>query len=304
MKIKLIVNFTAGKKKANKYLPKIKSVLGGLSIKNELSIVPTGTIEETTQLSLNSVKEGFNLVIAVGGDGTLNAVLNGVMKAFSTPPYKPEVSVGFIPLGVTNVFALETGIPLDPIEACQIILSCKVKKVDLIKISKPIPRYFISMAGIGFDAEVVKSMSLILKKFVGGKLAHILTGAYILAKYNPAKFSISCDKDTIQHNGYFAVIGNIKSYGGKFRITSHANLEDGFIDVCLFTSRRRRDILRYIWGILTEHHLEFKDVKYFKAKNIKIFPSGKLWVQIDGEELKEIPSEFEICPQAINMILP
>ena len=304
MKIKLIINFIAGSKKAKRYLPSIKSAIGGLGLKNELSVVPTGNIEETIDLSSNAVREQFDLIIAAGGDGTLNAVINGVMNAQSTFKYQTDVPIGFIPLGVTNVFALETGIPLDPIKACQVILRHKIKKVDLVKIINPTPRYFISMAGIGFDAQVVKSLNPALKELVGGKLAHILTGIHTLTRYHPEQFSISSNQDKEQHTGYFAIIGNIKSYGGKFRITPQANLDDGFLDVCLFKSPRRRDILRYLWGVLTQQHLRFKDVEYLKAKKIKISGDSKLWLQIDGEILEESPSEFEICPKAVSVILP
>jgi len=304
MKIKLIINFIAGTKKAKSYLPGIKSVIGGLGLKNELSVVPTGNIEETIELSCNAVREGFDLIIAAGGDGTLNAVINGVMKARSNPKHQTDVPIGFIPLGVTNVFALETGIPLDPIKACKVILNHKTKKADLVKIANPTPRYFISMAGIGFDAKVVKSLNPALKELVGGKLAHILSGIHTLTQYHPEQFSISTNQDKTQHTGYFAIIGNIKSYGGKFRVTPQANLDDGFMDVCLFKSPRRRDILRYLWGILTQQHLRFKDVEYLKAKKIKVWGPNKLWLQIDGESLEESPSEFEICPKAVSVILP
>lgn len=301
MRIKLIINFTAGRKKANKYLPEIEKTL---SAENDLSVAPTGTIEETTDLVLNSVKEDFNLIIAAGGDGTLNAAINGIMKAKLILTNKPDVSLGFIPLGVSNVFALETGIPLNPIKACQGILRYKTKKADLVKIKEPFTRYFISMLGIGFDAQVVKSVKPQLKRIVGGKLAHILTGIYILMKYNPNKFSILPDTDNARHTGYFAVIGNIKSYGGRFNVTPNANLDDGLLHVCLFKGKRRMDILRYIWGILTRCHLRFSDVAYLKAKNIKIESSDKLCTQIDGEVLEKGPYEFEICPEAISMLLP
>ncbi len=301
MRIKLIVNFTAGRKKVNKYLPEIEKTL---CAENHLSISSTGTIGETIDLVLNSIKEDFNLIIAAGGDGTLNAAINGIMKAKSTLTNKPNPSLGFIPLGVSNVFALEAGIPLNPIKACHDILKYKIKKADLVKIKEPFTRYFISMAGIGFDAQVVKSVKPQLKRIVGGKLAHILTGIFILIKYNPYKFSILCDTETVKHTGYFAVIGNIKSYGGRFNVTPYANLDDGLLHVCLFKGKRRRDILRYIWGILSRCHLSFNDVEYLKAKNIKIESSNKLWVQIDGEAFQESPSEFEICPEAINMLLP
>jgi diacylglycerol kinase (ATP) len=304
MKIKLIINFIAGSKKAKSYLPRIKSAIGGLGLKNELSVIPTGKIEETIEFSSKAVKDGFDLVIAAGGDGTLNAVINGVMKAKSQSKEPIDVPIGFIPLGTTNVFALETGIPLDPIKACKVIINHKVKKADLVKIAYPKPRYFISMAGIGFDAKVVKALNPVIKDLVGGKMAHVVSLIQTLTKYHPEQFSITDNHDKSKHSGYFAIIGNIKSYGGKFRVTPHANLDDGFMDVCLFQSPHRRDILRYLWGILTQQHLRFKDVEYFKAKKINVSGISKLWLQIDGESLEKSPSEFEICPKAVTMILP
>ncbi|MFH1784718.1 MAG: diacylglycerol kinase family protein [bacterium] len=300
MHIHIITNFDSGKGHAKNRLLEIMSILRE---KNHVTITPTGTIEQTISKVSELATDGCELIISAGGDGTLNACINGIMHAKNKNPSNKTV-LGIIPLGVSNVFALEADIPMDPIKACRALISYQTKKTDLIKICTPFTRYFISMAGIGFDAQVVKSFKPKLKKIVGGKLAHILTGIPVLLKYNPTKFSLVCDNTQPPLSGYFAIIGNIKSYGGRFRITSHANLDDGLLHICLFKGPRRRDLLRYIWGIIIGKHLSFDDVEYLRTKAVKLQYEGNLWAQVDGDSLEIMPSEFEICPKAIDMLLP
>lgn len=304
MRIKLIVNPASGGRRAKKYLPRIRKFLSETSL---LDISVTDNIYLIKEIASEAAcRKNYDLLIAGGGDGTLNLVINAIKSASSSPEKAQDIPLGFIPLGISNVFALEVGIPQDPLEACKVILKANVKKLDIGKITMGNKAcYFISMAGIGFDAEVVQRVNSKLKNLLGVG-AYIIRGVYDFVKYNPPPFYIQRDNGSLEKS-FLAIICNAKHYGGRFTITPEAEITDGYLDICLLKNHRRRKLLPFIFGVVTNHpHLKSKNTTRFKAKKIRIHPSTEksLPIQIDGDPGGSLPAEFEVYPHALNMILP
>jgi len=294
MRIKLIVNPLSGGKKVDAYLPRIREILGRGNLLNfAITKEKNGAFVEAKK----ATREGYDLIVVCGGDGTLNEVINGLVSSNNSMP------IGFIPCGTSNIYALSAGIPLDPIQACEVVLKKYVRKIDLGKVGTGNSlHYFVSMAGIGYDASVIQSLNPNLVRTFGGVLAHIIAGLRELIRYHGTELSIKLDGSSCR--GFQAIICNGSFYGISSIIAPKADMADGYLDVILFKNGRRRDILRYVFGILRERHLHFKDVEYIRAKKIDIDAAGEVWIQVDGEIMGTLPQKFEVCPQALQVILP
>jgi YegS/Rv2252/BmrU family lipid kinase len=288
MRIKLIGNPTAGRE----VIRRIRRAENCLRESGaEVHTLITEKRGDAEAWAKKSIAEGFDRIVVAGGDGTINEVINGI--AGST------ISLGIIPLGVSNVLALELGLPMKIENASETALTGKIKSVPL-GIAEG--RYFSLMVGVGFDAEVVCRLNLRLKRYLG-KLIYILAGLKLILKYKPHPIDIIIENGEVL-KGYSAIIGKSKFYGGEFTVTPEAGIEKEEINLCLFQKGRRRDIFRYIVGVVTGNHLRFKDVIYRKVRALKITSQGRVPVQIDGDCFGELPINISLMPEAVKLIFP
>jgi len=246
-------------------------------------------------LAQKSVEKSPSLVIAAGGDGTFNEVINGIAGS--------EIPVAILPLGTTNVLAKELGIPETVESSMDIAIKGTPRVVSLGKITlqqgSPKARYFCTMAGVGFDAMTVFGLNKTFKK-ISGKGAHIYSGMKVLSQFHPAELAFTIGEK--RYAGYSAVIGKGAKYGGHFKITPDARLTDPNLYICIFKGEKRLDIFRYVMGILTKSHLGFRDVEYLMAQKIQI--DGSAHVQIDGDYLGMTPALIETAPVTVRLIYP
>lgn len=247
-------------------------------------------------LAREAIGEIPSLIIAAGGDGTFNEVINGIAGS--------EIPMAILPLGTTNVLAKEIGIPENVEGAMEIAVTGTTKTISLgkIAITRPsslVSRYFVLMAGIGFDGEAVFGINETFKK-ISGKGAYIHSGIKTLLRFNPDELIFDIDGKT--YSGYSAIISKTAKYGGDFKITPDARLTDPTLYICLFKGKKRLDVLRYVFGIATGSHLRFKDVEYLKAKRIKI--DGNAHIQIDGDYFGMTPAKIEVATNTLRLIYP
>jgi YegS/Rv2252/BmrU family lipid kinase len=210
--------------------------------------------------------------------------------------------MAILPLGTTNVLAKELGLPETVNDAMEVALNGTPKTVFLGKIyvtrhSSLVTRYFLLMAGIGFDGEAVFRINETLKK-ISGKGAYIFSGFKTLSVFNPDKLILDMDGKT--YTGYSVIISKVAKYGGNFKITPDARLTDPFFYVCLFKGKGRLDILRYVAGVVAGKHLGFRDVEYVKAKNIDV--EGDAHIQIDGDYFGRSPARIEVVPETVRLV--
>ncbi|MGB9715481.1 MAG: diacylglycerol/lipid kinase family protein [Thermodesulfovibrionales bacterium] len=245
-------------------------------------------------LAREAIKERPSLVIAAGGDGTFNEVVNGIVGS--------DIPMAILPMGTTNVLAKEIGVPENAEHAIEFALNRIPRTISLGKISITHPsslitRYFILMAGIGFDGEAVFRIKDLIKRF-SGKGAYIFSGFETLSSYKPDEMIIDIDGKT--YSGYSVIVSNVAKYGGNFKITPDARLTDPSFYVCLFKGKRRIDILKYVIGIITGTHLKFSDVEYIKANHVRV--NNDAHIQIDGDYFGKGTAVIEIVPDALRLI--
>lgn len=256
-----------------------------------VDICPTERPNHATDLARAAVARGCQLVIANGGDGTMNEVLQAVVGT--------DATLGFWPGGTANVLAHEISFPSRVEEVCQRILNARVQRVS---VGRANARYFLLMAGIGLDAAVAGAVDPQMKRLFG-KAAFGMAAAKFMVDWElpPVRVQMPCEEVIAR----FVVAGNASSYGGGFRITPMAKLTDPHLDICMFESGFRGDYLRYAMAALMGFHPEMKGVIYRKVRSALITSAAPTDapVQLDGEVTGGLPLLLEVVPDAVNLLV-
>jgi YegS/Rv2252/BmrU family lipid kinase len=299
MKFTLIVNPISGKKNHPEQLKLLLDLLGSAGIYPEIR--ETRKRGDGHQFARESVEKESEIVIAAGGDGTVNEVANGLVGS--------GVKLAIVPLGTANVLALETGIPLDPLAAGNIIVHGRSKSITLGHITYRDPKqnetrenHFLMMAGIGFDGAVLKEIK---REHITrwGKGAYLFTGLKLLLKCSSPPLSITIDgREKI--NGYSVIVSNGKYYGGKFRVAPKAHITDSFLDLCIIKRKGVRCLIKTALKVFLGTHPSGDDIHYCKAKTIEIDSPGQVYVQADGEFLGTAPVCLTARENALSVIVP
>jgi YegS/Rv2252/BmrU family lipid kinase len=281
----VILNPAARSEKASRLLERIRELSGGAPVRL------TSEAGDASRIAAEAVREGVEVIIAAGGDGTLNEVVNGLGNA--------PVRLGILPVGTMNVFATELGIPHGNLErAWSIIEQGKFVAVDLPKANDT---HFIQLAGVGLDAEVVRKTTADSKKALG-PLSYLLTLVQVAA-HKPPRVVVETEGGRIRE-GSFVLIGNGRLYGGPFPVFKRASLHDGLLDVLIFQNQTHWDVVRYFQAIAFGTHPELPDVEYFQTSSIKVASSGDVPVELDGEVAGMLPCLFSVEPQKLRVMAP
>jgi len=281
----VILNPAARSEKASRLLERIRELSGGAPVRL------TSEAGDASRIAAEAVRDGVEVIIAAGGDGTLNEVVNGIGNV--------PVRLGILPVGTMNVFATELGIPHGNLErAWSIIEQGKVVAVDLPKANDT---HFIQLAGVGLDAEVVRKTTADSKKALG-PLSYLLTLVQVAA-HKPPRVVVETEGGRIRE-GSFVLIGNGRLYGGPFPVFKRASLHDGLLDVLVFQNQSHWDVVRYFQAIAFGTHPELPDVEYFQTSSIKVTSSGDVPVELDGEVAGMLPCLFSVEPQKLRVMAP
>ncbi len=234
--------------------------------------------------------KGIDIIIAMGGDGTINEVVNGMVHS--------ESRLGVIPYGTANVFGLSFDVPNDYLEACKRIIEGQSKVIDLGNING---HFFICMGGVGFDAYIIKKADKRLKKIIGG-LSYVMISMveYFRYKFNPIIFKV--DNDSELKKGYFLFICNTKYYGGKFIISDKIDPTDGLLDICLIKDKGLFTAIKCSVQLAMGKLRKSDVVEKFQCKQIYIDASGRHRIHGDAEYVSHTPANVQIYPKAITII--
>lgn len=260
----------------------------------EVKVFLTGKRGDAEEMAREAAESGPSLIIASGGDGTFNEVMNGIVDT--------GAPMAILPMGTTNVLAKELDVPETIEGAIGVALRMNVHivsvgKIDFLSDSAPATRHFFLMAGIGFDGETVRSVSSALKK-CSGKGAYILGGVKTLMKYCPEPLAFTLDGK--RYTGYSGIIGKASKYGGNFKVTPDARLGNPDLYVFVMHGNKQVDLVRYTFGVLTGRHLGFKDITYSRAYSIDV--EGSASIQIDGDYVGRTPARITVAPDSLRLI--
>ncbi|HHV46443.1 MAG TPA: diacylglycerol kinase family lipid kinase [Tissierellia bacterium] len=277
-KILYIVNPVAGGGKTKELVPLIESTMKHRNI--EYSIVFTTKPKEGTDLAKEGLNEGYTLIVAVGGDGTVNEVAYGIIET-------GRGILGILPSGTGNDLARSLGISLNPKEALETILEGKTKNID---IGKANDNLFLNISSIGFDAEVVIVTDRIKTK-IKSSISYVIALLITIFRFKCIRVEMEIDGLTIKDNILLIAVGNGKYYGGGIKILPMSNVEDGYFHVCTVKKISKLKLLFLLPTIVNGSHInQRKYVNIYKARNIKVRTMEKSYLNVDGE-IEEINGE-------------
>ncbi|MCL5024841.1 MAG: diacylglycerol kinase family lipid kinase [Nitrospirae bacterium] len=261
---------------------------------HEVEVFSTRKKGDAEDFARRAAMSGASFIIAAGGDGTFNEVINGIAKT--------DVRMAILPMGTTNVLAKELGVPEDVRGAIRVALTGEVHSVSLGSIAftrglSPAVRYFCLMAGIGFDGEAVFGVNATLKR-CSGKGAYVMSGIKTLMRYSPELLTFVIDGKSV--TGYGAIIGKASKYGGNFRVTPDASLMSPDLSICVMQGGKRMDIMRYAFGVLTGRHLRYRDIVCLRTDSVAV--EGRARIQVDGDYLGTTPARVSVVPDSLRLV--
>ena len=286
-KILVILNPAARGERAKALRDKIAS------LSHHVLVRSTSSPGDARGLAARAVGQGYGTIVAAGGDGTINEVVNGIGSAGAA------VQFGILPVGTMNVFAAELGIPQNNLgKAWQVIEAGCSRLVDLPQANH---EYFVQLAGVGLDAEVVRQTTPDSKKVLG-PMSYLLTLAQVAAR-QPPKIRIE-PVDGATREGSFVLVGNGRFYGGPFVVFKDARLDDGLLDVLVFQNQSHWDLIRYFQAIAFGNHPALPDVEYFQSRGLRLTSREPVPVEIDGELTGTLPYEFGFSNGKLKVLVP
>jgi diacylglycerol kinase (ATP) len=257
---------------------------------------------DARRLAAEAVRDGFDLIAAAGGDGTINEVLNGIGDA---PDGFARARLGVLPLGTVNVFARELKIPLRIERAWEVLQLGRELKIDLPRVEFSADgvlqkRYFCQLAGAGLDARAIELVDWQHKKQVG-KLAYIIAGLKALCEKKPP---ITVRTNGQSATGELVLVGNGRFYGGSFAILPYADLRDGVLDICVLPRVTWTTLLRSAPCFLVRGKLPASVAKHLSAETFELMSETAAAFELDGEWVGKLPVKFSVEREKLRVTVP
>ena len=247
---------------------------------------------EAEHMAFDLAKQGHKLVVAAGGDGTVNEVIHGLARYNATLSNASEhTALGVLPVGTMNVFAYELKLPGRDLEACwEIITSGKRREIDLWMANE---EYFAQLAGVGLDAEIVEATTWEMKKRFG-PLSYAISATSVLSREAPQLRVHLEDRPPL--HGSILLVGNGQHYGGPVPVFPQAKNDDGLLDIILFHGRGPLEVFQFLSSIASGDFSECNDLDYLQASNFRVESESTVPFEIDGELGKTTPVTFKRAP--------
>lgn len=299
MRSKLIVNPTSGPRDIKRELPAVLNYLEDHDWHTTLHL--TERPGEATELACRSQDEGCNAVFVVGGDGTINEVINGLAEG--------PVALGVLPGGTGNVWAKGLGLPtrsplhqLPLLDSVKVLVPGKTRRIDLGRANG---RHFLQWTGLGLDAQVTYAMEPRTRRQRRmGALAYVVAGVTIASTMAGIRSRIYIDGQTIYRRSILIVISNSQLYGGMVRIATDARLNDGLLDLDVFAGTGFGSVIRTVLGVITGLHVRDPRHSFYQGHNICIKTDKPMAIHVDGEPFGTTPLQCEVVPDALSIMIP
>lgn len=293
MHYKVIVNPAAGRGKVKEGLDHLVQVLNAAQISYDM--VMTETAGHGVQLAAVAHREGYQGVVAVGGDGTIHEVLNGMIQAGVD-----KLSLGIIPMGTGNDLARTLQIPFDLHEAVQVLKKERKTAVDL---GYDRDGCFSIILGIGFPADVMHHTNTV-HNFIKGPLAILFSVYRVLSKLRSYKVKIQLDHEWIEEEVMGVFILNTRFTGGGMQIVPTAVHNDGLLDMMILKKMTRWDMIWTIPKVYSGKHLNHPKVSFYRSKSIEIESAEPMLKVFDGNIQGQTPLKTHVMPKQLSVIIP
>lgn len=304
-----IVNPAAGSGRVRSLWPKARARLraGGMAVDERW----TRSEGHAADLAQDAAEQGYSHVLAVGGDGTLQEVVTGLVRArgasvgpaAGSAPSGPTVA--WLPLGTGNDLARSLGLPVRPAAAVAAVTRA-VARGDAVAIDAGLinrERIFLNVAGVGFDAQVALLVSRMRWK-VRGAAPYVAAALRTLFSYAPQELTLTVDGRTERMKSLLTACGNGAFYGGGICICPGARLDDGLFSLCLVRDMSRWKVPYALTLAFGGRHRFLREVTECSASRVHIDGPPGVLVHADGQVVCRLPVEFSIIPRAVRIVAP
>jgi diacylglycerol kinase (ATP) len=245
-----------------------------------------------------ALRRGCEMIVAAGGDGTLNEVVNGIGANGS------DVRLGLIPLGTGNDFARTLGVPTDLDEAIALLAAGHTRAIDVVRVTSDRVRYFVNVSAGGFSGLVNEKLTPKMKK-TWGPLAYLRSAVAALPQLRAYRTTVSLGEGKrFTLSLYNVVIANGRYVGGGTMIAPAASIDDGLLDIILIPERPATDLALLAAQVALGKHLSSKMIVFQRAAKLRVKSRPGMWFNVDGELVGNQPATFEVLPRALQFVVP
>ena len=287
----VILNPIAGSvKDPDALVEKLRSLPG-------ISVKVSARRGSASRFARTALKNGCDIIVAAGGDGTLNEVINGIGEQTG------QIRIGLIPLGTGNDFARTLGLPNDVDQCIELILAGRTRAIDLVRVTSDRVRHFVNVSAGGFSGLVNEKLTPKMKK-TWGPLAYVRSAAAALPELRAYLTRIALDdQETLSESLYNVIVGNGRYVAGGIPIAPEAVPDDGLLDLVLIPERPVADLALLAPQILMGNHLSSASIIYRRAAKISVNSKPGMWFNVDGELVGNEPAVFEVLPRALQFVV-
>jgi diacylglycerol kinase (ATP) len=287
----VLANPAAGEGKAGRLIGRVHAILDEIGVDHEIRV--SGSPEELEALARTAGERG-GIVAVLGGDGSVNLVVNGLSGT--------DATLAVLPAGTGDDFAKAIGAgKLD--RAIRLLADPEAVDVDLIEVTAGVEeRRYINVAGTGFDS-AVEEVAAGMRRRLGARGHYALATVKTLSRFVPAMFHVELDGESLDVDAMLIVIGNGMAYGGGMKVLPQASIIDGQLDVCIVSAMSKAAFLRAFPKVYVGKHSTHPNVTMLKGTNLKIEANRRMLVFADGERVGSLPAVFTVLPKALLVVV-
>ncbi len=296
MRVSVVANPASGRGKGGKLIPGVGALLSSIGVDHEILASASG--EDAISLARRAAEDGADVVVALGGDGQVGMVANGLLEAGK------GAALGVIPAGTGNDFARALGLDRkDPMAAAGLLASPDFKPIDAVRLRTPQRTcFFVNIGSAGFDSEVNAYANGL--QFVKGTASYVIGVVVMLRRFTPGQFRIEVDGSKQDVAGMLVAVGNAVSYGGGMKVTPTALLDDGLLDVCVLGAVSKFEFLRTFPKVFNGSHITHPAVQMLRGRTVEVSAEREMQVFADGDHVGTLPATFEVEPAAMRAVVP
>ncbi len=294
MRVAVVANPTSGRGKGAKLIPKVDGLLSSLGVQHTMLVSRSAADPE--RMARRAAEDGAGIVAALGGDGHVGNVANGLIGT--------EAALAVIPGGTGNDFARHLGIDRkDPLGATRLLASPATRRIDVVRVDHSEGRrYYVNVAGTGFDSQVNEHANKVT--LLKGTLKYVYSTFVTLARFKAGQFRIVIDGQEREFGGMLVAVGNGVSYGGGMKVTPDARSDDGMLDLCVLGAVPKLVFVKTFPKVFSGKHVTHPSVQMLRGKVIEISADRPFEVYGDGERFGTLPATFTVVPGALSVVAP
>ena len=288
----VVANPSAGGGKAGRLIGRVDAHLHALGLDHEIRVSESAA--ELERLARTAAEDGAEIVAVLGGDGSVNGAVNGLLGT--------KAALAVLPAGTGDDFA--KGIGSGKLDAAtKRLVDPTIREIDVVRVvAGATERHFVNVAGAGFDSDVNETANAMTTR-LGGTGTYVVAVLRTLRTFTAANYEITVDAETMTLSAMLAVVGNGASYGGGMKVLPAASVTDGLLDVCIVEELSRVAFLRAFPRVFRGTHVSHPKVRMLRGRTVKLEADRRILVYADGERIGPLPAIFEVEPGALRAVV-